>query len=164
MDPHGTHLNDYESAVISVGSVLDFYSQSKQYTTVGFGGTPNGRDVSHCFPLGIDGTGIATASSGVLDAYRHSIRTVGLYGPTLFHHCLTTFLTSIKASSQSSIYHIIFILTDGAIHDMQETIDSIVELSKYPVSIVIVGLGSADFSAMEILDGDEVPIKNRYGQ
>ncbi len=48
------------------------------------------------------------------------------------------------------------ILTDGAIHDMTETITSIVEAanSKIPLSIIIIGIGEADFSSMEKLDGD----------
>jgi hypothetical protein len=40
------------------------------------------------------------------------------------------------------------IITDGEIHDMKETIDLIVELSKLPVSIIIIGVGEDDFSNM----------------
>ena len=47
------------------------------------------------------------------------------------------------------------ILTDGCIHDMRVTIDQIVEASSLPLSIIIVGIGDADFSNMEILDADE---------
>ena len=61
-------------------------------------------------------------------------------------------------------YHVIMILTDGAIHDMQDTKDVIVELSKYPVSIIIVGLGEDDFDNMVELDGDDVDIINSRGK
>ena len=37
---------------------------------------------------------------------------------------------------------------DGVIHDMQNTIDLIVEASNMPLSIVIVGVGGADFHNM----------------
>lgn len=37
---------------------------------------------------------------------------------------------------------------------VQETIESIITASGLPMSILIVGIGSADFSAMERLDGD----------
>ena len=50
------------------------------------------------------------------------------------------------------------ILTDGKIDDMQETIDEIVTASALPLSIVIVGVGNADFSSMEKLDADEAPL------
>lgn len=47
------------------------------------------------------------------------------------------------------------ILTDGVINDMQKTIDEIVRGSELPVAIIIVGVGDADFTSMEVLDGDE---------
>lgn len=43
---------------------------------------------------------------------------------------------------------------------MQQTKDAIVELSKLPVSIIIIGLGNEDFSQMEQLDGDKYPVVN----
>ena len=38
---------------------------------------------------------------------------------------------------------------------MNKTIDQVVRGSNLPVAIIIVGVGDADFSSMEILDGDE---------
>jgi len=38
---------------------------------------------------------------------------------------------------------------------MDDTIEEIVESSTLPISVIIVGVGSADFSNMAILDGDE---------
>lgn len=52
-------------------------------------------------------------------------------------------------------YYVYLILIDGAIHDIDETVDYIVESSSLPVSIIIVGVGNADFSAMNFLDADE---------
>ncbi len=46
------------------------------------------------------------------------------------------------------------LLTDGIINDMPETIRLLVDLSALPASIIIVGIGNADFSQMEALDGD----------
>ena len=39
----------------------------------------------------------------------------------------------------------ILFLTDGSIHDMMETKDILVELSEYPLSVIIIGIGEADF-------------------
>lgn len=44
-------------------------------------------------------------------------------------------------------------MTDGEIHDMEATKDSIVAAATLPLSIIIVGIGNADFSNMNILDG-----------
>jgi hypothetical protein len=57
-------------------------------------------------------------------------------------------------------------LTDGVINDIQKTIDEIVRGSDLPLSIIIVGVGSADFDQMVQLDGDVTPLfsqgLNRY--
>ena len=37
---------------------------------------------------------------------------------------------------------------DGVIHDMENTIDKIVEASDEALSIIVVGVGNADFSQM----------------
>lgn len=47
---------------------------------------------------------------------------------------------------------------------MQQTCDKIVEASYLPLSIIIVGIGTADFSLMDILDGDKFPLKNSKGE
>jgi hypothetical protein len=44
---------------------------------------------------------------------------------------------------------------------MQKTIDEIVRGSSLPLSIIIVGVGSADFSSMDILDADDEPLYSR---
>lgn len=62
------------------------------------------------------------------------------------------------------MYHCMIIITDGEIHDMPETTDTIVELSKYPVSIIIIGVGDDDFINMRRLDSDDSVLKNSKGQ
>jgi hypothetical protein len=46
------------------------------------------------------------------------------------------------------------LLTDGAITDFHQTKLLLIECSSLPCSIIIVGVGNADFSKMEELDGD----------
>ena len=58
-------------------------------------------------------------------------------------------------------YHIMVILTDGIINDMAQTIDEIVRASSLPLSIIIIGVGDADFSAMDVLDADDDPLYSR---
>ena len=41
---------------------------------------------------------------------------------------------------------------------MQETIKQVVIGSDLPLSIIIIGVGEADFQLMEELDGDVVPL------
>ena len=51
-------------------------------------------------------------------------------------------------------YQVLLIVTDGAITDLEDTIRAVDKAQKMPLSIIIVGVGDADFSSMEILDGD----------
>ena len=55
------------------------------------------------------------------------------------------------------------LLTDGTIHDMPKTKDLIVKLSELPCSIIIIGVGDAEFDAMEELDGDDGVLRNTNG-
>ena len=47
---------------------------------------------------------------------------------------------------------------------MPQTRDAIVLASTLPMSIIIVGVGQADFTAMNILDGDDGVLKGTHGQ
>lgn len=60
------------------------------------------------------------------------------------------------AKKDGSEYFVLLIITDGIITDMQMTKKAIVNAAKLPMSIIIVGVGKEDFTAMEELDGDEV--------
>lgn len=69
----------------------------------------------------------------------------------------------LKCSQKDQKYTILLIITDGIISDLQKTIDQVVRGSELPLSIIIVGVGGADFSAMDELDADEVPLySHRY--
>lgn len=61
-------------------------------------------------------------------------------------------------TQENQKYKILMIVTDGVITDMQKTIDQVVRGSELPLSIIIVGVGGADFSNMDQLDADEVPL------
>ena len=70
----------------------------------------------------------------------------------------------LKNRKEENHYYVLMILTDGIIIDQLEAIDCIVEASKLPLSIIIIGIGNADFTNMKILDGDEKPLTNSFGE
>ena len=49
-------------------------------------------------------------------------------------------------------YTTLLILTDGAVSDIRATVQSLTAISDAPLSVVIVGIGPADFSSMQFLD------------
>jgi len=52
-------------------------------------------------------------------------------------------------------------LTDGEITDFEDTVDQIVVGSDLPLSIIIVGVGNANFDKMDALDGDDEPLYSK---
>lgn len=149
--------NDYEKAISSVGSILEPYAFNRRFAAFGFGGIPRfagATQVSHCFNLtgSLDPT--IEGLPNLYNAYRYALQGSSLSGPTYFASILQVVLDYMKANIKQPMYHILLILTDGVIHDMQKTKDLIVECSKYPLSIIIVGIGKSDFTDMIELDGD----------
>lgn len=47
---------------------------------------------------------------------------------------------------------------------MQQTVDQIIKACYIPLSIIIVGIGQENFSNMEILDADEIPLVSSFGE
>ena len=148
-------------AITSVLAVLQEYDHDQMFPVYGFGGriqTPQGRQVSHCFPILPEV--YARGMNGVLDAYRHSLTEVGLSGPTLFSQIIAASAGLARNNMDANLSHytVLLIITDGVINDKQETINGIVRASRLPVSIIIVGVGDEDFSLMDELDADEEPL------
>lgn len=61
-------------------------------------------------------------------------------------------------------YYVLLIITDGEITDLDQTRQAIVNASKLPMSVIIIGVGSAEFKAMEFLDGDDGVLKSLAGE
>ena len=60
-------------------------------------------------------------------------------------------------------YYVLLIITDGAISDFPDSLSAIVYASTLPMSIIIVGVGAADFGAMNALDGDDGVLRDAAG-
>ena len=93
----------------------------------------------------------------VLYYYRQSLSQVDLYGPTYFSPIMNEMNRKAREyieSGKNDIYHILMILTDGIINDMESTVDAVVEASYLPISIIIIGIGDSNFRNMHILDSD----------
>lgn len=159
----GDAPNEYLQAIRSVGSVLSAYDSDNMFPVWGFGAKINGR-VSHCFPLTFDQNNIEVQGvEGIVNVYNNSFRhgNLLLSGPTYFSEIIQTAHSIASASAFNSSdqgYYILLIITDGIINDMANTIRSLVNASTSPLSVIIVGVGRADFSAMEVLDADDEPL------
>ncbi|XP_078158533.1 protein BONZAI 3-like isoform X3 [Carex rostrata] len=155
IDPAG-RLNSYQQAIIGVGEVLQFYDTDKRFPAWGFGGrTRDG--VSHCFNLNLlPMESEVVGLEGIMGAYSTALHSVSLAGPTLFGPLINRAaeIATHSLSYSQNKYFVLLIITDGVINDPNETKDAIVRASDLPLSILIVGVGNADFKQMEILDAD----------
>ncbi|BES98349.1 Copine [Nesidiocoris tenuis] len=154
-------LNSYEQAIMSVVSIIEDYDSDKQFPVLGFGARipPEGH-VSHEFFVNMQSNPHCFGVSGVLEAYRNCIRQIQLSGPTNFAPVINHVANIARNLADGSSYFILLILTDGVITDMPQTCQAIVKASSLPISIIIVGIGNADFTAMEQLDGDTVALSS----
>jgi len=160
-------MNQYQAALTAVGAVLEPYDSDNMIPTYGFGGKDHRGVTQHCFPLnGNSEDPEVPGIAGVLQAYNNAIQRWTLSGPTLFSEIIDTCVTQNcmePQTDQEQNYTILMIITDGVINDVQRTIDSIVNASNYPLSIIIVGVGNADFETMDVLDADEEPLISSRG-
>lgn len=124
---------------------------------------------SHFFPLtgkwdDTSGKGI----EGVFQIYTDLLNSnkIKMSSPTLFAPMLhqVNKMTVKGYKNDQYSYTVLIIMTDGVIHDMEETIEKVIEGSVLPLSIIIVGLGCEDFTYMEILDSDNYALKDKYGR
>lgn len=150
--------NPYEAAIHSVANLLSAYSSDKRIAAYGFGAKiPPSWDVSHCFSLtGDPQMPLCNDVGNLLDQYRNVLPRIQLWGPTMFSQLLLHFKTIVSkralAAKGTLAYTCALIVTDGVISDMDRTREQLMDLSRYPCSIIIIGVGSEDFTKMRTLD------------
>ena len=165
----GPNPNQYETAIRACGDIVAYYDYDQKFPAFGFGGKFYGNpNVDHCFPLNCNPNDPEIYGiDGILQTYRNVLTNTQLYGPTYFHFFIDKLNEQVKeevARENYNNYNILMILTDGIIEDMDDTINSLVEASFLPISVIIIGIGNADFSNMDVLDADEEPLVDSKGR
>eukprot|EP00040_Diaphanoeca_grandis_P039911 m.260571 g.260571 ORF g.260571 m.260571 type:complete len:609 (-) comp40134_c0_seq1:29-1855(-) len=145
--------NQYQVVIESVGNIIQDYDSDGHFPAFGYGAKINGV-ANHCFSLnGNPNDANVQGVRGILDAYSHAIQAYPLWGPTNFSPVINT--VAAMARQDPKHYFVLLIATDGIITDQPQTISAIVAASRINMSIIIVGVGSADFAQMEELDADD---------
>ncbi|KAL5262400.1 hypothetical protein ACHWQZ_G007949 [Mnemiopsis leidyi] len=155
--PEGNH---YQQTWQAIGQIIQDYDADKLFPAFGFGAAlpPHGQ-VSFEFALnGNADNPLCAGVAGVMEAYKTSLLHVGLSGPTncapMIRHVSRLAITAAQSRTAQN-YYVLLILTDGQFTDIYDCIGAIVEASDYPMSIIIIGVGNADFTDMERLDADK---------
>ncbi|XP_036737004.2 copine-2 isoform X3 [Manis pentadactyla] len=167
INPMGT--NEYLSAIWAVGQIIQDYDSDKMFPALGFGAQlPPDWKVSHEFAINFNPTNpFCSGVDGIAQAYSACLPHIRFYGPTNFSPIINhvaRFAAQATQQQTATQYFILLIITDGVISDMEETRHAVVQASKLPMSIIIVGVGNADFTAMEFLDGDSRRLRSHTGE
>lgn len=166
LDPMGR--NDYEKAISAIVSILAKYDSDQMFPVYGFGAKYDGV-VRHCFQCG--GAAEHHGVSGVLQAYKNVFKSgLTMSAPTVFTDVIQTAADHAERALQDAMrkgeqcYTVLLIVTDGAVSDVQATARSLEAASQSPLSVIIVGVGNADFSGMKFLDDLKTPGKRDIAQ
>ncbi|XP_029592401.1 copine-4 isoform X2 [Oncorhynchus tshawytscha] len=166
---HPYQPNEYLKALVAVGEICQDYDSDKMFPAFGFGAQiPPDFKVSHDFAVNFNEENPECAGiQGVVEAYQTCLPKLQLYGPTNIAPIIQKVASSASQemhTKEAMQYFILLILTDGVITDMADTREAIVQASHLPMSIIIVGVGSADFSDMQMLDGDDGILRSPKGE
>ena len=148
VDPEGQVLNPYQQVIGIIGDTLLPFDNDQNIQAYGFGDATTTNET--VFPLisRFNGTG----AQQVLEAYAQITPGLKLLGPTSFAPVIHETIKVVK--SKKMAYHILLIICDGDITDVEDTTEAIVEASNYPISIVTIGVGDGPFDLMETYDDD----------
>ncbi|XP_042824682.1 copine-7 isoform X1 [Panthera tigris] len=161
--------NEYLQALVAVGEICQDYDSDKRFSALGFGARiPPKYEVSHDFAINFNPEDDECEGiQGVVEAYRNCLPRVQLYGPTNVAPVISKvarMAAAEESTGEASQYYILLVLTDGVVTDMADTREAIVRASYLPMSIIIVGVGNADFTDMQTLDGDEGILRSPRGE
>ncbi|XP_054311419.1 copine-7 isoform X6 [Pongo pygmaeus] len=161
--------NEYLKALVSVGEICQDYDSDKRFSALGFGARiPPKYEVSHDFAINFNPEDDECEGiQGVVEAYQNCLPRVQLYGPTNVAPIISKVArvaAAEESTGEASQYYILLILTDGVVTDMADTREAIVRASRLPMSIIIVGVGNADFTDMQVLDGDDGVLRSPRGE
>jgi len=162
----GEKRNPYERAILSCASIMANYDYDQLFPVYGFGAKIKGQGnkVNHCFNINFKEDPNIKFVENIVEEYHKCLDKIYFSHPTYFAPIINKIIEEIKKQNDMFEYHVLMILTDGVIDDLKETIDALVEGSFYPLSVIIIGIGDKeDFSKMEQLDGDEIPLISSKG-
>ncbi|KAL9993979.1 putative transcription factor C2H2 family [Helianthus debilis subsp. tardiflorus] len=162
----GDGLNPYEMAISIIGKTLAAFDEDNLIPCYGFGdASTHDQDVFSFYPE----ERCCNGFEEVLSRYRELLPHLKLAGPTSFAPVIEKAMTIVEESGGQ--YHVLVIIADGQVTrsvdtgrgqlspQEQKTVDAIVEASKLPLSIVLVGVGDGPWDTMKEFD-DNIPSRS----
>ncbi|KAK1438802.1 hypothetical protein QVD17_04613 [Tagetes erecta] len=159
----GDGFNPYEQAISIIGKTLAAFDEDNLIPCYGFGdASTHDQDVFSFYPE----NRFCNGFEDVLSRYREIVPNLILSGPTSFAPVIEQAMTIVEQSGGQ--YHVLLIIADGQVTrsvdtergqlspQEKKTVDAIVEASKLPLSIVLVGVGDGPWDMMKEFD-DNIP-------
>ncbi|XP_073148300.1 E3 ubiquitin-protein ligase RGLG2-like [Henckelia pumila] len=157
--------NPYEQAISIIGRTLSKFDEDNLIPCFGFGdASTHDQEVFSFFP----DEKFCDGFEEVLTRYRELVPQLRLAGPTSFAPIIEMATTIVEQSGGQ--YHVLLIIADGQVtrsvdtdhgqlsSQEKKTVDAIVKASKYPLSIILVGVGDGPWDMMKEFD-DNIPAR-----
>jgi len=163
-DPNSLHFldksgrpNSYEIAIRAIGQVIKCYGSQGLIPAFGFGANnplnelnrdpfPLNNNISYPYCKGIE---------ELINCYKSFLNTALVQKPTQFAPVINKINSIARQFQDGKHYFTFLIITDRITPDMSETLESITESLFLPISIIIIGVGNADFDSMKDLNSDK---------
>jgi len=149
-------LNQYQKAIIAIGSIVANFDSDQRSQVWGFGAKYEGV-VRHAFQVGDHSH--MSGVRGILEAYRETfLKGICMSGPVVLTEVIKIAARKARVTHEKALgkgklsYSILLILTHGCVADIEATKNMLKEVEDSPLSIIIIGIGENDFSAMKFLD------------
>lgn len=144
----GATPNSYETALSQVASVLLPFDKDQTVGLYGFGGVfDRNAGTEHARKLGE-----AKDVASLVDIYASTLKSVSLSGPTYFAPMIRL---AVQDAKRYNGYSVLVLLTDGKMEDFDKVKDILArEGETCPLSVLLVGVGPANFQPLERLDNE----------
>ncbi|KAF5740428.1 E3 ubiquitin-protein ligase RGLG2 -like protein [Tripterygium wilfordii] len=162
----GDFLNPYQQAISIIGKTLAAFDEDNLIPCYGFGdASTHDQDVFSFYP----DDRFCHGFEEVLSRYREIVPHLRLAGPTSFAPIIEMAMTIVEKSAGQ--YHVLLIIADGQVTrsvdtergqlspQEKRTVDAIVQASKLPLSIILVGVGDGPWDMMKEFD-DNIPARD----
>jgi len=149
----GEGENNYAEAIQAIGSVLEVFNTKRAFPCYGFGAKvpPTTSVCSHAFA--INGDFFSPEVEGVknvVDMYLNCLEVARLHGPTNLNPVLDLAakwaapyaeVHTIADNGLDMKYFVLVVLTDGGVQDQQLAVNTLLEMSGLPISVLMIEMG-----------------------
>lgn len=161
----GNSVNPYEKAISIIGKTLSPFDEDNLIPCFGFGDVTTHDE--NVFSFHTDHSP-CHGFEEVLDCYKKIVPNLQLSGPTSYGPVVDAAVDIVERTGGQ--YHVLVIIADGQVTrsvntsdselspQEENTINSIVTASMYPLSIVLVGVGDGPWEDMQKFD-DRIPAR-----